>query len=69
MALPTPPDIPRIKSNDKDYMGLWHKYMQARKDNYELERERNTWRAVSTFLFALVLTLTVLALGTLIPLA
>lgn len=56
MPLPQAPDIPMPKPKDKDYMKLWHKYMQARQDNYELERERNTWRrafyTVCAILFA-----------------
>jgi len=44
MALPEPPDIPIPRLNDKGYMKVWHKYMQASSDNYRLERERDAWR-------------------------
>lgn len=63
MRLPKAPDIPMPKPDDKDYMKVWHKYLQADIDNYELKRERDTWRrafyAVVTILFALSFALAV----------
>ena len=33
--LPKAPDIPMPKSEDKDYMKVWHKYLQSDIDNPE----------------------------------
>jgi hypothetical protein len=67
MAIPKAPDIPMPKPDDKDYMKVWHKYLQADIDNYELKRERNTWRrafyAVATILFAITFALAVVVAG------
>lgn len=67
MAIPQAPDIPAPRMNDEGYMKLWRKYLQADIDNYELERERNTWRrafyAVATILFALTFALAVIVGG------
>ena len=62
--LPEPADIPRPKPEDKDYMKLWHKYLQSAINGYKLGRERDAWRsafyAVAAVLFALMFTLLVL---------
>ena len=63
--LVTPPDIPAPKPDDKDYMKVWHKYLQSDIDNYQIRRERDTWRrafyVVAAILFALVFALLVLS--------
>ena len=63
--LPKPPDIPMPKLDDEDYMKVWHKYLQSDIDNYQIRRERDTWRrafyVVAAILFALVFALLVLS--------
>ncbi len=62
--LPEPADIPMPKPEDKDYMKLWHKYLQSAINGYNLGRERDAWRSafytVTAVLFALMFTLLVL---------
>ena len=62
---PERPIIPAPKPDDKDYMKVWHLYLQADIDNYNIKRERDTWRrafyAVANILFALMFALFVLA--------
>ena len=36
-------DIPAPRLKDKEYMQVCHKYLQARQENYALERERDAW--------------------------
>lgn len=61
--LPQPPGIPMPKPEDKDYMKVWHKYLQSDIDNYRIGRERDTWRrafyTASAILFALTFALLV----------
>ena len=61
--LPKAPDIPMPKPEDKDYMKVWHKYLQSDIDNYRIGRERDTWRrafyTASAILFALTFALLV----------
>lgn len=64
MKMPQAPDIPAPRMNDEGYMKLWRKYLQSDIKNYELKRERNTWRrafyAVATILFAITFALAVI---------
>lgn len=61
--LPEAPDIPAPRPDDKEYMKVWHKYLQAEIDKYGLERERNTWRrafyTVASILLVLIFTMLV----------
>ena len=58
------PDIPIPKPEDKDYMKVWHKYLQSDIDNYKIREERDTWRkafyVVAVILFATVFALLVM---------
>ena len=57
MALPKAPDIPMPRPNDKEYMELWHKYLQARQDKYVLEHERNAWRLAFWGIYAILMAI------------
>ena len=52
------------KPDDEDYMKVWHKYLQSDIDNYQIKRERDTWRkafyAVAAMLFTFLIVLLVL---------
>ena len=56
--LPEAPDIPAPRLDDKEYMKLWHKFLEARLDKYGLERELNTWRKAFYTVAAILLVLT-----------
>ena len=62
--LPKAPDIPFPKPDDKDYMTVWHKYLQADIERIHMESQRDTWRrafyAVAAILFLLMFALLVL---------
>lgn len=55
MTLSQAPDIPMPRLNDKEYMKLWHRYLQGRQDNYALERERDTWRRAFWGIYAILM--------------
>lgn len=65
---PEPANIPIPKPEDRDYMKVWHRYLQSDIDNYQLKRERDTWRkafyTVSAILFAVVFALFVMCSST-----
>lgn len=60
---PQPPYIPRPRTDDDEYMKVCHRFLQSSIDNYQLQRERNTWRsafyAVTAVLGVIVFTLLV----------
>lgn len=63
---PEAPDIPAPRPDDKEYMKLCRKYLQADIDKYGLERERNTWRRAFYTVATILLVLTFAMFTTLV---